>query len=138
MSGPRRSDRRSQVVQRHHLRPEERATTPTVDLCRPCHKCKREGTHFVEVEPEGTTKECAQCGVETDKPLWVREHFCPACGFEADRDVNAAWNVLSRGLSKLGVGHSEETPVETVTATDADAIHEVSARHVIETGSLVS
>lgn len=27
----------SQVVQEHHLRPEERATSPTVLLCRPCH-----------------------------------------------------------------------------------------------------
>ena len=70
-------------------------------------KCEREGTHFVEVEPAGTTKECASCGVETDKPLWVREHSCPACGFEADRDANAAWNIRSRGLSKLGVDHSE-------------------------------
>ncbi|MES3161720.1 MAG: hypothetical protein PPP55_09155 [Halorubrum sp.] len=26
-----------QVVQEHHLRPEERATSPTVTLCRPCH-----------------------------------------------------------------------------------------------------
>lgn len=26
-----------QAVQEHHLRPEERATSPTVDLCRPCH-----------------------------------------------------------------------------------------------------
>jgi hypothetical protein len=25
------------VVQRHHLRPEERATSPTAMLCRPCH-----------------------------------------------------------------------------------------------------
>jgi len=53
------------------------------------YKCEHEGTHFVEVEPEGTTKECASCGVETDKPLWVREHSCPTCGFEADRDANA-------------------------------------------------
>lgn len=26
-----------QAVQEHHLRPEKRATSPTVDLCRPCH-----------------------------------------------------------------------------------------------------
>ena len=26
-----------QVVQTHHLRPEERTTSPTVVLCRPCH-----------------------------------------------------------------------------------------------------
>ncbi len=27
---------------------------------------------------------CAKCGVETAKPIWVREHSCPACGFETD------------------------------------------------------
>jgi 5-methylcytosine-specific restriction enzyme A len=27
-----------QVVQEHHLRPENRAESPTVMLCRPCHK----------------------------------------------------------------------------------------------------
>ncbi|SEP10153.1 Putative transposase DNA-binding domain-containing protein [Halogranum amylolyticum] len=48
------------------------------------YKCEREGTHFVAVDPAGTTKECAACGVETDKPLWVREHNCPSCGFTAD------------------------------------------------------
>jgi putative transposase len=65
------------------------------------YKCNREGTHFVGIEPAGTTKECASCGVESDKPLWVREHSCPVCGFEMDRDANAALNILSRGLEKL-------------------------------------
>lgn len=27
-----------QAVQEHHLRPEARAESPTVSLCRPCHK----------------------------------------------------------------------------------------------------
>jgi putative transposase len=116
------------------------------------YKCEREGTHFVDVEPDGSTKECAQCGVETDKPLWVREHSCPACGFEADRDANAAWNILSRGLTDLGVGHSEgtssespcdsdglrksrsdfRTPVETALPADTAV---VSAKCVVEAGS---
>ncbi len=95
-------------------------------------KCEREATYFAEVEPEGTTKECAQCGVETDKPLWVREHSCLACGFKADRDANAAWNILSRGLTDLGVGHSELPPVETALAVDTAV---VSAKRVVETGS---
>jgi len=95
------------------------------------YKCEREGTHFVEVDPRNTTKECASCGVKTDKPLWVREHSCPACGFEADRDANAAWNILSRGLEDIGVVHSESTPVETALPTDTV----VSAKRVIETGS---
>jgi putative transposase len=115
------------------------------------YKCKGEGTHFVEVGPDGTTKECAQCGVETDKPLWVREHSCPACGFEAATDANAAWNILSRGLTELGVGHSEATssesqsdsdvraraslsltPVETALSVDTAV---VSAKRVVESGS---
>ena len=96
------------------------------------YKCEREGTHFVAVNPRGTTKECASCGVSTDKPLWVREHSCPACGFEADRDANAAWNILSRGIRKrLGAGRSESTPVETALPVDTS----VSAKRVVEAGS---
>ena len=96
------------------------------------YKCKRGGTHFVEVDPEDTTKECASCGVKTDKPLWVREHSCPSCGFKTDRDANAAWNILSRGLTDLGVGHSEGTPVETALPTGTAV---VPAKRVVEAGS---
>ena len=112
------------------------------------YKCEHEGTHFVAVNPRGTTKECASCGVSTDKPLWVREHACPACGFKADRDANAvvrlrltgskreafatAWNILARGSTKrLGAGHSELTPVETALPVDTS----VSAKCVVEAGS---
>jgi len=99
------------------------------------HHGNKRGCHVVEVDPEDTTKECNQCGVKTEKPLWVREHSCPSCGFETDRDYNAALNVWGRGLRKLGVVHSEATPAETGTAVDTDAIHEVSASSVVETGS---
>ena len=96
------------------------------------YKCEREGTYFVAVEPAGTTKECAACGVKTDKPLWVREHSCPSCGFTADRDWNAAWNILSRGIKQLGEGRSETTPAETALPTGTDS---VPAKRVVETGS---
>lgn len=96
------------------------------------HHGRKHGCHVVEVEPAGTTKECSRCGVETEKPLWVREHSCPSCGLELDRDWNAALNVFSRGLEELGVVHSEETPVETATAVDTVS---VSASRVVEAGS---
>ena len=114
------------------------------------YKCEREGTYFVAVDPRGTTKECASCGTETDKPLWVREHSCPVCGFEADRDANASWNILSRGLEEVGMGCPESTspeiedfwcanesrrdsltPVETALPVDTS----VSAKRVVEAGS---
>ena len=97
------------------------------------YKCEREGTHFVAVDPGGTTKECSNCGVSTDKPLWVREHSCPSCGFEADRDMNAALNILSRGLGHVGVVHSDSMPAETALPVGTDS---VSAKRVVETGRL--
>ena len=103
------------------------------------HHGDKNGCHVVLVDPRGTTKECASCGVETRKPLWVREHSCPACGFELDRDWNAALNVLNRGLDKLGVVHSEDTPVETATAVSTDGGDSssiiVDASRVVEAGS---
>ena len=100
------------------------------------YKADLYGCYVKQVEPEGTTKECARCGVETAKPIWVREHSCPSCGFETDRDANAAMNILQRGFSELGLGWPEDTPVETVTATDTTHVESVSASHVVETGSL--
>jgi putative transposase len=97
------------------------------------YKADLHGTHVEKVKPEGTTKECAVCGVETAKPIWVREHSCPSCGFETDRDANAAMNVLQRGFEELGLGWPESTPVETALPTDTTS---VSAKRVIEAGSL--
>ncbi len=121
------------------------------------YKAELYGTYVVQVEARGTTKECAQCGVEVEKPIWIREHSCPSCGFETDRDANAAMNVLQRGFSELGLGWPEDTPVETVTvprnasrfwcanesfalvnATDTADFQRVSASHVVEAGSLLS
>ncbi len=98
------------------------------------YKCDREGTHFVAVNPRGTTKECSKCGVETEKPLWVREHSCPSCGFEADRDLNAAYNILSRGFDQVGVVHPDSMPAETALPPGTVA---VPAERVLETGSPV-
>lgn len=108
----------------------------------------KNGCHVITVPPEGTTQRCSKCGVETSKPLWVREHSCPACGFETDRDMNASLEVKRLGLEELGVdfdwsdlgqGLSEDTPVETATAVSTDgsgfsASVVVDASGVVETG----
>jgi putative transposase len=96
------------------------------------HHGEKRGCHVIEVDPAGTTKDCARCGVSTDKPSWVREHSCPSCGFELDRDWNAALNVLARGLDQLGVVHSESTPSEIALPTGTQS---VPAKRVVEQGS---
>lgn len=72
------------------------------------------------------------CNVKTAKPLWVRVHSCASCGFELNRDWNAALNVKSRGLEKLGVVHSEDMPVEAATAVDTVSVF---VSRVVEAGS---
>lgn len=101
------------------------------------YKGEMYGTHVVRVDARGTTKECNECGVETPKPLWVREHSCPSCGHTEDRDLNAAKNVLDRGLNSLhvGAGRSESTPVQTVLPAFTRHSGRVDAKHVVEAGT---
>jgi len=125
-------DVKEMLEQSHNTRnKQDAAWRQFIDLLE--YKGDLYGCHVVQVEARGTTKECAQCGVETAKPIWVREHSCPSCGFECDRDANAALNVLQRGFSALGLGWPESTPAETALPTDTIT---VSAKRVVETGSL--
>ena len=57
------------------------------------------GVEVIAVDPRYTSQECSQCGVMVPKDLRVRVHQCPHCGFTADRDVNAALNILYRGFT---------------------------------------
>jgi putative transposase len=99
------------------------------------YKADLHGTHVVKVKSEGTTRECAVCGVETAKPIWVREHSCPACGHTDDRDLNAAKNILNRGLKQLGAGRSESMPVQTALPAFTPQREIVDAKRVVEAGS---
>ncbi|MCY3751761.1 MAG: zinc ribbon domain-containing protein [Gammaproteobacteria bacterium] len=58
------------------------------------------------VNPASTSQACAQCGTLPDSPigLEVRMYACKSCGWERNRDVNAAKNILSVGLKLHGPG----------------------------------
>ena len=49
-----------------------------------------------------STKTCSVCGGKKDMPQEIRVYDCPACGMSMDRDVNAAVNILMKGLEALG------------------------------------
>lgn len=59
-------------------------------------KAESAGREVVAVDPRGTSQECSECGCEVHKTLAVRVHDCPHCGYVADRDINAARNILQR------------------------------------------
>jgi putative transposase len=63
------------------------------------YKAFEAGVGVIAVDPRHTSQACSGCGVIVEKALHVRVHQCPHCGFTADRDVNAALNILCRGLT---------------------------------------
>ncbi len=60
------------------------------------YKAMEAGCQIVAVNPAHTSQECSACGRHVEKKLSQRVHSCPHCGFRADRDVNAARNILNR------------------------------------------
>ena len=60
-----------------------------------------------QIGEEWTTKTCSSCGHVNHH---VGAHFvfcCPHCGLIADRDAQAAKNILGHGLSVLHYSHPE-------------------------------
>ena len=64
-------------------------------------KAAEAGRTVILVDPRNTSKMCSQCGECVPKTLSDRTHTCQHCGLVLDRDVNAAINVLQRGLQTL-------------------------------------
>ncbi|NEP20634.1 transposase [Moorena sp. SIO3I6] len=52
------------------------------------------------VNPRNTSQNCSNCGTKVPKELKDRIHSCPHCGFTADRDVNAAINILNLAVGR--------------------------------------
>jgi putative transposase len=66
------------------------------------YKCKWYGKKLLFVNPAYTSQICSNCGYHSGpKPLQVREWTCPQCETDHDRDINAAVNILNKGLEKL-------------------------------------
>jgi len=63
----------------------------------------------IAVNPKYTSQNCSNCGKKVVKTLSTRTHICPHCYFVADRDVNAAINILKAAFKQLAttLGHRE-------------------------------
>ena len=72
------------------------------------YKAAWAGIQFVTVDPKYTSQDCSRCGQRNPGPTPARIYRCCGCGLEMDRDVNAAKNVLRRGLAKAGSRRGKE------------------------------
>lgn len=70
-------------------------------------KAKRYGCVVITVDPKYTSQTCSHCGVRNTEDfavdkglsrLGVRRFVCTSCPYTESRDVNAACNILTKGL----------------------------------------
>ena len=66
------------------------------------YKCKWYGKQLIVVSPHYTSQECSNCHHNSGKKtLDIREWTCENCDVHHDRDINAAKNILTKGLNTL-------------------------------------
>src|SRR5712691_5908282 len=84
------------MVQNHHLAKSimDASWGAFLDILE--EKAERAGHRVVRVNPRFTSQKCFKCGEIVQKSLSTRTHICPFCGYIADRDINAAQNILTR------------------------------------------
>ena len=61
-------------------------------------------TTLIKVSAKNTSKTCFDCGdINPKVVLGVKKWICPVCGVNHDRDINAAKNILYKGVTSLGI-----------------------------------
>jgi putative transposase len=88
------------------------------------YKADWNGIPVIYVRAHGTSAKCSMCGHQV-LPEENRQLHCPNCGLTVDRDVNAARNILARGLRFKPVGSASEAMVQepqrrVILKVDAD------------------
>ncbi|MFC5406335.1 zinc ribbon domain-containing protein [Cohnella soli] len=63
------------------------------------YKAESAGRVVKQVDPRNTTQLCSNYCEIVKKALSVRVHRCESCGYVADRDENAAKNILQRAIA---------------------------------------
>ncbi len=74
----------------------------------------------IYVRPNGTSARCSMCGHRV-LPEENRKLHCRSCGLTIDRDVNAARNILARGLRFKPVGSAGEAMVQEPSAGNPES-----------------
>ena len=90
----------SGMVQNHHLARSIADASWGMFVDMLSYKAESAGGKLVKVAPQYTSQKCSRCGEYVEKSLSVRTHICPSCGYVADRDVNAARNILRKARTE--------------------------------------
>ena len=101
------------MVKNHHLAKGIADASWSTLVQYTTYKAESAGKLVVSVDPGNTSRTCSNCGYKKESlELSERTFLCESCGYEIDRDLNAAINIRNIGLIKVGRGTPEVTPVE--------------------------
>jgi len=63
------------------------------------YKLKQRGGQLIKVDPKHTSQTCNKCGHISKENRKTQSKFvCTTCGYSANADINAAKNILDRGI----------------------------------------
>ena len=80
------------------------------------YKAEWAGVQLAAVNPVNTSKTCSRCAaINRDKLAEYRVFRCQKCGLEMDRDLNAAINILNKGLKTQQGGNPPAAPPGAMT-----------------------
>lgn len=91
------------------------------------YKARWLGLPVTYVKASGTSSKCAVCGAK----MIAEEHrqiSCPCCKTVVDRDINAAKNILARGIRFMPVGAANEAMVEDISNPQSRCIPVIHIR----------
>lgn len=86
-------------------------------------------TTLVKVNPKNTSKTCHNCGFVNPKvKIGVKQWICPVCGVSHDRDINAAQNILTKGVASLGIVPRELREIKNASGEPRSSVKEESPK----------
>lgn len=90
------------MIKNHHLAKSIANASWSMFRRMLTYKCQWYDKRLIIVNPKNTSRICSHCGYnDGPKPLNIREWTCPKCKTYHDRDINAAVNILNRGLASI-------------------------------------
>ena len=85
-------------------------------------------TTLIKVSAKNTSKTCFDCGYVNPKVvLGVKKWICPVCGVNHDRDINAAKNILYKGVTSLGIVGRELSEITNASGEPRSSMKEESS-----------
>ena len=86
-------------------------------------------TTLVKVNPKNTSKTCHNCGFVNPKvKIGIKQWICPVCGVSHDRDINAAQNILSKGVTSLGIVPRELREIKNACGEPRSSVKQESVK----------